>query len=471
MLFCNIGILDKNLEYHPNMFVGTSGSTITYIGSKNPLEECHCACACAHAHSAYADTNKNTDADARTNSQNPTPAQQQGPKVYGEQYDGRGKLLIPGLYNMHTHSTMTLLRGYAENLPLQRWLTEMVFPFEAKIDEQAALPATRLAIAEMLRYGTVSFSDMYFFDDARAQAVGEAGIKCNLSSCISVFDPNVHYKDTPFAALNQHIYDDLAGEFDGRLQMDMCLHSEYTTTPIIVREVAQQTLDYGVGMHIHVSETSNEVQECKERHGMTPPQYLDSLEVFDARTTAAHCVWLEDCDFEILANKDVTIATNPASNLKLGSGFMPRRRICDSGIRLAIGTDGVASNNSQNMFREMYMLATIHRGFEHNTVGLSPKDILYAATAAGAYAQGRKDCGSLRVGNKADLVVLDVDNPWMQPVSNMLTNVVYSESGEDVVLTMVDGNVVYRDGEWSGIDVEKAIAQTQMYRDKIVAEL
>ncbi len=439
MLFSNIGILDSELNYRPNMFVGTQGKLITYIGSEHPTA---------------AATATPTSAD------------------FGEEFDGRGKLLMPGLYNMHAHSTMTLLRGYAENLPLQRWLTEMVFPFEAKITDEAALPATRLAIAEMLRYGTVSFSDMYFFDDARAQAVGESGIKCNLCSCISVFDPEVHYKDTPFAALNQHIYDDLRGEFEGRLQMDMCLHSEYTTTPTIVREVAEQTLEYGVGMHIHVSETQSEVAECKDRHGgMTPPQYLASLGVFDARTTAAHCVWLEDDDYAVLREHDVTIATNPASNLKLGSGFLPRPRVCEEGIRLAIGTDGVASNNSQNMFREMYMLATIHRGFEHNTVGLSPRDVLKTATTAGAYAQGRADCGRIEEGCAADLVVLDIDNPWMQPVTNMLTNVVYSESGEDVVLTMVDGKVVYRDGEWPGIDVEKAIAETQQHRDKIVESL
>ena len=441
MLFCNIGIIDENLQYRPDMFVGTCGTTINYVGSEHP----------------------NAD---------PQPAAQDARLEYGEVYDGRGKLLMPGLYNMHAHSTMTLLRGYAENLPLQRWLNEMVFPFEAKIDDDAALWATRLAMAEMLRYGTVSFSDMYFLDDARAQAVGESGIKCNIGSCITEFDPQAHYEDTPFAAKNRHIMNDLVGEFDDRLQMDMCLHAEYTTTPTIVREAAEKALEYGAGMHIHVSETSSEVQECKERHnGMTPPEYLASLGVFDVRTTAAHCVWLEDCDYDILREKDVTIATNPASNLKLGSGFLPRAKVCGNGIRLAIGTDGVASNNSQNMFREMYMLAVIHRGFERNTVGISPEDVLRAATSAGAYAQKRADCGKLAVGYKADLVVLDVDNPWMQPVSNMLTNVVYSQSGEDVVLTMVDGKVAYRDGEWPGIDVEKAIAQTQMHRDRIVESL
>ncbi len=434
MLFSNIDILDEDLTLKRSCYVGTLGNTIDYIG---------------------------TDA--------PDPA---SAKNYGEVYDGRGKLLMPGLYNTHAHSTMTLLRGYAENLPLHRWLNEMVFPFEAKITDEAALPATRLAIAEMLRYGTVSFSDMYFFDDARAQAVGESGIKCNLCTSISCFDTSLHYSDTPFFSINEHLYNDLHNAFDGRLKIDLCLHSEYITTPNIVREVAEKALEYGVGMQIHVSETRTEVAECKERRGgKTPPAYLAELGVFDPRTTAAHCVWLEDDDFEILREKDVTIATNPASNLKLGSGFLDCKKACESGVRLAIGTDGVASNNSHNLFREMYLLAMIHRGYNLDPVGLSPSDVLRIATTAGAYAQGRSDCGKIAKGCKADLVVLDIDNAWMQPVTDMPTNVIYSESGEDVVLTMVDGRIAYRDGEWPGIDVERAIAETTRYKDEIVSSL
>ncbi len=439
MLFTNINILNENFELIKDQYVGVQGAFITYIGNDDPRK--------------LSDINSvSTD--------------------FGEIYDGKNKLLIPGLFNLHAHSTMTLLRGYAENLPLQRWLNEMVFPFEAKITPEAALPATRLAIAEMLRYGIVSFSDMYFFDDARAQAIEESGIKCNISTSISCFDPDAHYKNLPLYAANEHLFHDLNGAFDGRLLMDMCLHSEYTTTPNIVREVAEKTLEYGVGMHVHVSETKSEVEECKERHGgLTPPAYLAKLGVFDSRTTAAHCVWLEDEDIEILNDKDVTIATNPASNLKLGSGFLPLKKICDKGVRLAIGTDGVASNNAHNLFRDMYLLATIHRGAELNPVGLSPADILHIATEAGAYAQGRNDCGKLATGYRADLVVLDIDKPWMQPITDMATNLIYSESGEDVVLTMVDGKITYKDGQWASIDVEKAIAETTKYKDEIVSDL
>ncbi len=430
MLFEKIDILDENMQLCKDCYVAVEGDTITYIGNERPKGD------------------------------------------FAETYNGQGKLLIPGLYNMHAHSTMTLLRGYAENLPLQRWLTEMIFPFEALITDESALPATRLAIAEMLRYGIVSFSDMYFFEDARAQAIEESGIKCNICNSISCFDEDAHYKDIDSYRKNEHIYRDFHGAFDGRLLMDMCLHSEYTTTPNIVREVAEKSLEYGLGMHIHVSETKSEVEECKARHdGKTPPKYLADLGVFDSRTTAAHCVWLEGEDFDILRDKGVSIATNPASNLKLGSGFMNCPEVVTKGISLTIGTDGVASNNAHNLFREMYLLATIHRGYTQNPVGLSPAEILKIATIAGANAQGRSKCGKLAVGYKADLVVLDIDKPWMQPVTDMATNVIYSESGEDVVLTMVDGKVVYRNGEWPGIDVEKAMAETQYYRDKIVASL
>ena len=237
-------------------------------------------------------------------------------------------------------------------------------------------------------------------------------------------------------------------------------------------EVAQQAVEYGVGMHIHVSETQSEVQQCKTRHGgLTPVQFLAHSGVFDARTTAAHCVWLEDDDYEILREKNVTIASNPASNLKLGSGVMPLDKVLENNVRLAVGTDGVASNNAQNMFRELYLLMLVYRGYAHNPQGITPAQALQAASSAGAYAQGRKNCGVLEVGYSADLVVINTDAPWMQPVTNPINNLVYSGCGEDVVLTMVDGKVCYREGEWPGIDVEKAQAQTQEWRDKIVNQL
>lgn len=429
MLFAHIDVIDGNLDYKKDCFVATEDQRVVYLGQKEPEGD------------------------------------------FGEVYDGRGKLLMSGLYNAHAHSTMTLLRGYAENMALQDWLFNAVFPFEDLITNESALPATQLAIAEMLRFGVVSFSDMYFFDDPRAQAVLDSGIKCNLCRSISSFDPEQHYRDHDAFSVNEHLIDDLHGAGNGRLLVDMCLHSEYTTTPRMVQEVAAYTQERGLGMQVHVSETKSEVEECKGRHnGMTPPAYLASLGVFDVPTTAAHCVWLEGDDYDLLREKDVTVATCPASNCKLGSGVMAENVLFDHGVRVALGTDGVASNNSHDMFRDMYLLALVGRGATCNPVGITPRRVLQSATYNGAYAQQRSDCGALKVGNKADLVVLDLDVPWMQPVSDMCTNVVYSANGSEVVLTMVDGKVLYRDGQWPTIDVERAMAQTAEYRANIAAE-
>ena len=430
MLFSDIDILDDKLEHRRGMYVGIRDGLIAYVGDKAPEED------------------------------------------FGESYDGQRKLLMSGMFNVHAHAPMTLLRGYAENLPLQRWLTEMVFPFEAQITDEDARPATDLAIAEMLRTGTVSFSDMYFFDDARAQAVLDSGIKCNLCRSISCFDPDMTYEQHEAFSINEQLIDDYQNAGDGRLKIDLCVHSEYTTMPRIVEGVAQSAADHGLGIQLHLSETKSEHEECMQRHeGLTPTAYFEKLGIFDSPVTAAHCVWCTEGDLDILMTHGATIATCPASNMKLGSGFLPLRSVLAKGVRLGLGTDGVASNNAYNMFREMYLLSIIHRGFTNDPLGISPEELLAVATGNGAAAQGRLDTGSLAVGKRADLIVVDLDNPWMQPVSDLRNNVVYSGMGTDVVLTMVDGEVLYQDGEYKTIDIERAMAQTQTARDRIVAAL
>lgn len=429
MLFENIDLLDENLEHRRGCFVGTRGDRIAYIGDTRPMED------------------------------------------FGEAYDGRRKLLMAALYNAHAHIPMTLLRGYAENLPLQRWLEEKCWPFEALITDEAALPASLLAIAEMLRFGCISFTDMYYYTEARMAAIEQSGIKANLSNGMIVFDPEVEYADTPFMpAINALVA--CNGAFDGRLKVELAPHSEYCMTEKVLRGVAEHAREAGLGINLHVSETRSEHEECKERHGgMTPTAFLESVGLLDSPVTAAHCVWATDEDLAILKAHDATVATCPASNLKLGSGVASTLRFKESGVNWAIGTDGVASNNAHNLFRDMYLAAIVHKGAGKNPVGVDAVDVLRAATAGGAHAQRRDDCGSLAVGKKADLIVLDTDLPWIQPVSDMATNVVFSACGGEVVLTMVDGKVLYRDGEHLTIDVEKAMAETQAAKDDIVARL
>ena len=429
MLFAHIGIVDEEFDYQPDCFVGVRGDTIAYIGAEEPSED------------------------------------------FGERYDGRGKVLLPGLVNAHSHAPMTLMRGYAENLALDDWLNTMIFPFEAKMTDDEVYPATQLAIAEMLRFGTTSFSDMYYFCDARARAILESGIKCNMCDTLIDF-AGVPYAELPTAAVNEHIFKAYHGANGGRFLVDMGLHAEYTSTPTSVQTFAERTKELGLRVHVHVSETRKEVEECKQRHGgLTPPAYLASLGVFDNPTLAAHCVWLEGDDFALLAEKGVTVATNPISNAKLGSGIADERALAAAGVRVAIGTDSVASNNNLNMWQDLNAFALMARAKGCDPVGISPAEVLRCATLNGALAQGREETGAIAVGKRADLCVVDVDVPWMVPTSNMVTNLVYSAQGSDVVLTMVDGQVLYRDGEWLTIDIERVKFETARAREVVLARL
>ena len=428
MLFCNIDLLDENFHLKRGQYVGVKDGVIAYIGDTAPAED------------------------------------------YGEPYDGRHRLLLPGFYNVHSHAPMTLLRGYAENLPLQRWLNEKVFPFEDKLSEEAVYCGTQLAIAEMLASGTVSFTDMYFFLDGMTRAILESGIKCNLSRGLTVFDDS-DYEQTAAYRDNLRLLDEWHGMNNGRLLADLCIHGEYTSTPKVVEAVAAQAKARGARMHIHLSETQAEHEECKQRHGMTPAAYMQARGVFDVPTTAAHCVWLEGEDFDILKAHGVTVACCPASNLKLASGYANVPKMLEMGIHVALGTDGAASNNNLNILQDLYLFAVVYKGYYHDSTLITPAQALYAATRAGALSQGREDSGRLAVGCKADLCVINTDTPQFTPMTDAACNVVYAAQGADVRLTMVDGEVLYRDGEFKTIDIEKAKSEAQRHTDAILRSL
>ena len=345
----------------------------------------------------------------------------------------------------------------------------MVWPFEGNITNERALPSARLAIAEMLRSGTTSFSDMYAFDDALITAVEESGIKCNMTHGMLAFDPEQNYWDMPECKVVDGLIERARALGDDRLKIGIGPHAEYDVCEKVMRGAAEHASQLGVGIQIHVSETQTEHEECKERHGgLTPVAYLESVGILDSPTTAAHCVWCTPDDLQILKAHDASVATCPASNLKLGSGLPNTWKFLHSGVNVAIGTDGASSNNALNMFRDMYLAAIAYRVDSDADFTVTAADVLRAATAGGAYAQRRANTGVMEVGKRADLIVLDLDLPWMQPVSHIENNVVYAATGTEVVLTMVDGKICYRDGEYLGIDIERAIAETQVARDQIV---
>ena len=431
MLFKDIAIIDENLEFREHMCVGVLDDVLSYIGEDEP-----------------------DDASA-----------------YGEVYEGTDKLLMPAMYNAHSHAPMTLLRGYAENLPLQAWLEQKCWPFEGKMNGEDNYWATLLSCAEMARYGTVSFSDMYYHTPERAQAVEKAGMKANLCTSPIAFEPKPIEEYPVFAEMADGI-ENIDGMADGRIKFEGCIHAEYTNNDVTAKSVFEWAKANGTRLHIHVSETEFEVNGCRERHdGKSPVQWLESLGAFDVSLIAAHCVWVDEEDIRILAKHNATVAHNPASNMKLSSGFAPVAKMLDAGINVALGTDGMASNNNHDMFQDMYLFAMLPKGNELDPTVITPKQALFAATRAGALAQGRDDCGLMKQGFKADLCVLDVSGVSWCPINDMLTNVVYAGHGSDVVLTMCDGRIVYRDGTWPTIDVEEAkkqvVARTKRIQDEL----
>lgn len=433
MLFSDIAIIDENFEYRPHMWVGVKNGVIDYVGDSAPEPE--------------------------------------AAATYGEVYDGANRLLSPAFYNAHAHAPMTLLRGYAENLPLQAWLNDTVWPFEGKMTGEDNYWGTLLACAEMARFGVVSFSDMYYHTDERVRAINEVGLKCNVCESELFFEPKP-FSEYAVAAKMEEYVKNYHGSSEGRILVDYNIHAEYTSNEQTCRDIAEVCKAAGLRMHLHLSETKSEHEECKERHGgMTPMQYFESIGVLDVPTTAAHCVWVEDADIDIMLERGVFAALNPASNMKLASGFAPVAKLLERHANVCLGTDGMASNNNHDMLQDVYLLATIYKGYDLDPTHVSPAEALRAATRTGALSQGREDCGLVKEGMKADLAVFDTSGPSWWPMHDGLVNLVFSGHGSDVVLTMVDGRVVYRDGVWPGVDVERAKAKCQEAADRIKSEL
>ena len=429
MLFSDITILDENLEIKEHMYVGVEGKIISYIGSSRPEKD------------------------------------------FGEEYDGRGKLLMSAFYNAHAHSPMMLMRGYGENLALSDWLNTRIFPFEEKLYNDAVYYSTLLAMAESARFGIVSTTDMYYFCEDMVRAVVDSGAKANISRSITSFTEG-SVKNTDSFKEAVALAEQYHRSAEGRVLIDASIHAEYTNTEQSILDVAEYASDYGLNMHVHISETKSEHEECMQRHGgRTPVQLFRDLGAFDTRSTAAHCVWITEQDMEILAEKDVTVASCPVSNLKLASGIANIPALLDKGINVAIGTDSVASNNSLNFIEEMKFFTLLGKVKYMDPTVVTPRQTLMAATRAGALSQGREDGGILKEGNRADLIVLDLSVPHMRPIHDLLTNIVYSASGSDVVLTMCDGKILYQEGEFLSVDIEKAVAETENACKQILESL
>lgn len=376
-------------------------------------------------------------------------------EVADQTVDCGGDLLLPAFYNAHCHAAMTLFRGYGEDLPLQRWLDERILPAEDRLSDHSVYVASKLAIAEMLRNGIASFSDMYMFEEATARAVLESGIKANLSRCLVSFDPAIDMAKDSRMAQALSLLSQYQNAGDGRLRIDMSLHAEYTNVPKACEYVAAYAKTNGLRMQIHLSETEKEHKDCIRRHGKTPTAFFRDTGVLDVPTTAAHCVWVTEEDIVILREKGVTAVHNPVSNLKLGSGVMPLRRLLDAGVNVALGSDGVASNNRLDILREMQTAAILHKGIHRDPAITKAHELPALATRNGALAQGRTDCGRVEKGYRADLILISRNSLHNMPCFDDYAMLAYSAESRDVLMTMVDGRILYRNGEYTLIDEER----------------
>lgn len=379
--------------------------------------------------------------------------------------DGRNRLAIPGLVNSHTHSYMTLFRNSADDLSFNAWLFDRILPMEDRLLPGDSYWTTLLGMCEMLRSGTTSFLDMYIFPDDTARAVIDSGMRTVISRGLvgETADDAGGIRRIKEAKHDIETYKNCA---DGRLTFMLAPHAPYSCAPAFIGTVVETAAELGVGIHTHLSESRNEVQEHLEKYGCTPIELMEKSGLFTRKTAAAHCVYLQGQDYDILRDRGVSVLTNPSSNMKLGNGFAPVREMLDKGIHVALGTDSAASNNTLNMFHEMNMLSLIHKGNHCDAECISSTEVFTIATVNGAEALGI-NAGEIAVGKKADIVLLDLTKPQMNPPANLISSLAFSANGSEVDTVLVDGRVLLEKGRLTTIDEERVIYETNRIFERV----
>ena len=388
---------------------------------------------------------------------------------YDREKNMSGRLLMPGIVNCHGHTPMTMLRGVGSDLPLQQWLFDTVFPIEDKLTPEIIRVGNQLALLEMISTGTTSYSDMYFEPETAIENAIAAGIKANISRPVQCFNPQETYAENYRSRESLELFKSFNGADHDRIHIDGSIHAEYTCQPQIVEAYSADCKDAGMRIHIHMSETKKEHEDCIAKYGKTPAQWFNDLGTFDCPTFAAHCVWVSEEDMDLMKAKGVSVVHNPTSNLKLGSGFAPIPHMLEKGLNVALGTDGCASNNNLNMFEELHLASIIHNGYTNDPTVMNAGQCLTMATRNGALLQGRPDTGILAVGMKADIVAIDLDRPHLYPNRDPLALLCYAAQGSDVAMTMVDGRILYENGQFLTLDQEQIMADAKKAVEQLYA--
>lgn len=361
--------------------------------------------------------------------------------TWDRELDCEGNLLMPGFKDAHTHSAMTFLRSYADDMPLQQWLERQVFPREARLSEEDIYELTKLAVLEYLTSGITSILDMYLAPDATARACTEMGMRCVLTSGLNNFTSSLKRQEEEYVKWNRPEH--------ALISYLLGFHSEYTCSEELLRGMAELARQYHAPVYTHLAETAAEVEGCRARYGRTPAVFLDSLGMFEYGGGGYHCVHMSEEDTEVFCRRKLFVVTNPASNLKLASGIAPVAEYVRRGIPVAIGTDGAASNNCLDMFREMFLVSGLSKAREKDAASLDAEEVLNMAVTGGAKAMGLKEADILAPGKLADIIMLDLHQPNMQPVHNIPKNIVYSGSKSNVCMTMINGRILWRKGEFT----------------------
>ena len=371
--------------------------------------------------------------------------------IWDAQIDCKGNLLMPGFKNAHTHSGMTFLRSMADDLPLQEWLNDRVFPLEAMLTQEDIYHLSGLAILEYLTSGVTSIFDMYLDNDATAQACMDRGMRCVLASGLNDFTSSIEKMEEDFCKWNlpQSVIP-VVGQNDRKslITYSLAFHAEYTCSKELLSQVAALARRYQAPVYTHLAETVREVEACKQTYGMTPAVFLDSLGMFEYGGGGYHCVHMSEEDMEVFSRHGMYVITNPGSNTKLASGIAPIAEYVRRKIPVAIGTDGPASNNCLDMFREMFLVTGLSKLREQDASSMDASKVLQMATVNGAKAMGLGTSDVLAGGKKADIIMIDLHQPNMQPIHNIPKNLVYSGSKANVCMTMIDGRILYQNGEF-----------------------
>jgi len=371
--------------------------------------------------------------------------------------DGTGNIAMPGLINTHTHASMTLLRGYGEGLPLMKWLNERIWPFEAKLTPDDIYIGTKLATLEMIKSGTTCFIDMYNFEDRICEALGESGMRGVI--CTPIIGNDWEPRINKFVSFHEKYNN----SFNGRIKTMIAPHAPYTCSKEALQETANVASKLECGVHIHISETEDEINIIREKYGCTPLEFVENTGILDCKNiVAAHCVHMSDNDLLTMKKKNINVAHCPQSNMKLSSGVSPVWNMINMGINVALGTDGTSSNNNLDMIEEMQTASYLQKLYTKDATALPAYKCMEMATVNGAAALSMdKEMGKLQKGMKADIILLDVNKPVYVPVHDIFANVVFSGSGRDVKTVIVDGKLLMKDYEVLTMDEEKILKEAE----------